>query len=131
MSFLKKLGEVLLTAGASAVGFGPLIAPLFGSGGAKVGQEIAAVSNDLTSIGSTVIQIEVALNGKSGAEKLAAAVNLIGPIIRTSELVAGKQIADPALLTKGIQEITQGVVDVLNSVHADSVKTVVKAPGGH
>lgn len=126
MSFLKKLGQILLQVGATAVGIGPIIGPLFGSAGSKVVQVVGGIANDLTSIASVIAQIEVALQGKQGVEKFRAAVALVGPIIRTSQLVSGKKIADPVLMQKGIEAITQGVVDVLNSLHEDSVKTEVK-----
>lgn len=126
MSFLKKLGLVLAQVGAAAVGIGPLVAPLFGSAGSRVVQVGAQVANDLTAISSVVVQIETALQGKEGAEKFRAAVALVGPIIRTSQLVSGKKVADEVLLQKGIEEVTQGVVDVLNSLKAESVDTEVK-----
>lgn len=125
MNFLKKLGQIIATVGATALGIGPLVAPLFGSKGQQVTQTLGTVSNDLTAIGTVVVQIETALQGKTGQDKLAAAIALVGPIIMTSQLVSGKKIADSALLQKGIGEITQGVVDVLNSLHQDSVKTEV------
>lgn len=129
MSFLKKLGLVLAQVGATAVGVGPLVAPFFGSGSQKVAQIVQVVSNDLAAISQVVIQIETALQGKEGVEKFRAAVALVGPIIRTSQLVSGKKIADEALLQRGIEEVTQGVVDILNSLHQDSVKTEVKTSG--
>jgi len=125
MSFLKKLGQVLATVGATALGVGPLVAPLFGSKGNQVSGGIPTAINDLTAISSVVIQIETALQGQAGADKFKAAVALVGPIIKTSQMVSGKKIADPDLLDKGIQEVTQGVVDVLNSLNADSISTEV------
>ena len=127
MSFLKKLGQILGTVGATALGVGPLVAPLLGSKGSQASAGIPTVINDLTAISSVVIQIETALQGQAGADKFKAAVALVGPIIKTSQIVSGKKIADPALLDKGIQEVTQGVVDVLNSLNADSVSTEVHA----
>lgn len=126
MSFLKKLGQALLQVGATAVGIGPIVAPLLGSQGSKVIDAVGRVSNDLTIIASLVVQIETALQGKEGVEKFRAAVALVGPVIRTSQLVSGKKIADPALLQKGIEGITQGVVDVLNSISQESVSKELK-----
>lgn len=126
MTFLKKLGQVLLTVASTAIGVGPIITPLLGNGRDKATGVINTVTNDLTSIGQVIIQIEAALHGHDGPAKLEAAIALVGPIIKTSQLVSGKKIADPALMEKGINEITQGVVDVLNSLHADSVQTEVK-----
>lgn len=127
MSFLKKLGMVVAQVGALALGIGPLVSPLFGSKGDQVGGQIQTISNDLTLIAQIVVQIETALMGKSGAEKREAAIRLIGPIIRTSQIVSGKKIADAALLETGIGQITDGVVAVLNSIHEESVKTEIKS----
>lgn len=126
MGFLKKLGLVAGQIAATAVGLGPIVSPLFGSKGDKVGGAIQTVSNDLTLIAQTVAQIEVALNGKSGAEKREAALRLIGPIIKTSQIVSGKKIADGALLEAGIGKITDGVVDVLNAIDEKSVEKELK-----
>lgn len=127
MSFLKKLGQVGAQIGALALGIGPLVSPLFGSKGDQVGGQIQTISNDLTLIAQVVVQIETALQGKTSTEKREAAIRLIGPLIRTSQIVSGKKIADAALLETGIGQITDGVVAVLNSIHEESVKTEVKA----
>ena len=126
MTFLKKLGQILLSVSTAALGVGPLVGPLFGNKGTQVTTGIANVTSDLTSIGTVIVQIETALQGKSGADKLQAAIALVGPIIRTSQLVSGKKIANDALLQKGIGEVTQGMVDILNSIDQESVKTEVK-----
>jgi hypothetical protein len=125
MSFLKKLGQVVAQVGALALGIGPLVSPLFGSKGDQVGGQIQTVSNDLTLIAQVVVQIETALQGQAGTDKRRAAIALIGPIIRTSQIVSGKKIADAALLETGIGQITDGVVAVLNSIHEESVKTEI------
>lgn len=122
MSFLAKLGKILATITPLALGIGPIVSSSLGS----KGDTVAAITNDLTLIGGVIVQIETALQGQAGADKFKAATALVGPIIRTSQLVSGKKIADPALLQKGIGEVTQGVVDILNSIHQDSVSTEVK-----
>ncbi|HJZ83501.1 MAG TPA: hypothetical protein VKD91_24235 [Pyrinomonadaceae bacterium] len=131
MSFLKKLGQVLATVGAGALGVGPMVAPLFGSKGTQVAGQVAGfvgtAVNDFTAISSVIVQIETALQGKSGPDKLQAAIALVGPIIKTSQIVSGKKIADPALLDKGIMGVTNAMVDILNSIHPDSVNSEVHA----
>lgn len=126
MNFLKKLGTIVATIGAEAIGIGPLILPLFGNKTAKATEIYNTVTNDLTSIGTMVVQTEIALNGKTGADKFSAALNLIAPYLRTSQMISGKKIADEAMFQKGAQEITQGVVDLLNSLHPDSTKEEIK-----
>lgn len=120
MTFLKKLGLILLKGAAFAAGLMPLVAPILGS---KVSGIVGTAANDLTLIGSKIVEIEAALAGKTGAEKFAAARLLVGGIIRTSELVSGKEIADEVVFQKGVDEITQGVVDLLNSIKHDEAKT--------
>ena len=122
MSFLAKLGKVLLTEAASITGILPVIQPLLGRNN-KLEPVAAKITDTLTLIGTSVVTIEMALNGKQGAEKFAALVNLVGPLIRTSELVAGKEIANEAMFQKGINEIAQGAVDILNSLKESGVKT--------
>jgi hypothetical protein len=117
ITFLKKLGLAIVQGIAVASGIGPIVAPLFG---AKGGVVVSTVTNDLTVIGQLVAMIEAALQGaKSGAEKLAAVVPLVANVVRTSELVGGRHVADENLFIQGIQKMVNGVVDVLNSLKAD------------
>lgn len=118
---------MIATIGATALGIGPLVAPLFGSKGQQVSGAIATGVNDLTAIGSLITTVEVAFQNQptSGPLKLAAAINLIGPLLKTSEMVSGKKIADDALFTKGTAELAQAVVDILNSLDQDAVKTEI------
>ena len=44
-------------------------------------------------------------------------------IVLTSEAVSGKKIANEALFTQAITEITQGVVDLYNSIDESAAKT--------
>lgn len=124
MTFLKKLGVALLKITALAAGVGPIVGPFLGSG--KAGTVIGTTVNDLTAIGSVIVQLETAfaaVPNSTGAQKLQAAVPLIGNIIRTSELVVGKKIANDALFAQAVTEYAQATVDLLNSIHADEVKT--------
>lgn len=120
MSFLKKLGQVLYNLVGIVTGVGPLIKPFLGSG--KASGYVSTAINDFTAIGSTVIQIETALQGKSGADKLAACVPLVKQIIQSSEMVSGHQIANEAEFTAACTDITNGVVRLLNSLKADNIK---------
>src|SRR5438309_2104463 len=108
MSFLKKLGQVLVNVVGIAAGVGPIILPFLGSG--KAAQIAGTTVNDLTAVGSVVVQMETAfatIPGSTGAQKFQAAIPLVGNIIKTSELVVGKKIANEALFTKAIEEYTQ------------------------
>src|SRR5690242_7794964 len=123
MTFLKKLGTILVNIAGVAVGVGPIIAPFLGSG--KAGQVTGTVVNDLTAVASTIVQIETAfaaVPGSTGAQKLQAAIPLVGNIIKTSELVSGKKIANEALFTKAVQEYAQATVDLLNSLDENAAQ---------
>lgn len=120
-SFLKKIGQVL-SVGLEVVGFiSPAVLPLLGS--SKAGQTAATAVNDFTAIGTTVIQVETALQGKPGAEKLAAASALVGPIIRTTELVAGHHIKNEAEFTAGCTDIVNAVVRIMNALDSNNINT--------
>lgn len=120
MTFLKKLGQLLLKGTTLAAGVYPLVQPLLGS---KAGAAVGTVVNDLNLIAGQVNTIELALSGKIGADKFAALLPLVAQIIRTSELVSGKEIADEAKFQAGVGEVAQGVVDILNSIHEKEAKT--------
>ena len=123
MTFLKKLGTILANVAGIAIGVGPIIGPFLGSG--KAAQMTGMVVNDLTSIGALIVQIETmgAAVGLTGPQKLQAAIPLIGNIIKTSEMVAGKKIANEALFTQAVQEYAQATVDLLNSIDQGEAKS--------
>jgi len=119
VTFLKKLGMVIVDGAAIAVGLQPIIQPMLGS--AK--PAVTTVTNDLSSIAQLVTMIETALHGQAGTAKLQALIPLVKSVISTSELVSGKKIANEALFTQGCTEVGQGVVDILNSISQNEVKT--------
>jgi len=122
MTFLKKLGTILANVAGIALGVGPLIKPFLGSG--KAASVVSTGVNDFTAIAQVVTQIETALQGPNrGSEKLAAVIPLVANIVKTSEIVSGKKIADEAAFNKGVQGFAQGMVDVLNAIHPDEAKT--------
>ena|SRR5882724_6012846 len=123
MTFLKKLGTILANVAGIAIGIGPIITPFLGSG--KAAAITGTVVNDLTAIGSIIVQVETAgaAIALPGPQKLQAAIPLIGNIIKTSEMVAGKKIANEALFTQAVQEYAQATVDLLNSIHPDEAKS--------
>lgn len=124
MTFLKKLGQILLTASGVAQVVGPIIQPFLGSG--KTASTAATVTNDLTAISQTVVTVETAfaaIPGSTGAQKLQALVPLVANIISTSEVVSGKKIANDALFKQGCTEVAQGMVDVLNSIHEEAAQS--------
>jgi hypothetical protein len=119
VTFLKKLGSIIINVAGIAVGVGPLIAPFEGSAKGVIAKGV----NDLTAIAQLVVIIEAAFPASgTGPAKLQALVPLVANIIKTSEVVSGKQIANEALFTQGATEVAQGIVDILNSIHPDEAK---------
>lgn len=124
MTFLKKLGTILANVAGIAIGVGPIIMPFLGSG--KAAAVTGTAVNDLTSIGSIIVQIETAfaaVPGSTGEQKLQASIPLIGNIIKTSEMVAGKKIANEAMFSQAVQEYAQATVDLLNSIDQGEAKS--------
>ena len=119
LTFLKKLGTILANAAGIYAGIGPIIAPYLGSEGNKYA---GIAVNDLLSIGQVIVQIEAVLGAGQGQAKLKAAVPLVVQILKTSQVVSGKKIADAVLFEKAATEITQGVVDLLNSISPDAAQ---------
>jgi hypothetical protein len=120
-TFLKVIGQVL-AGGTQLLSFVfPVLRPLMG-GGTLVG-EITTGVNDFTAIGTQVITIETALQGKTGPEKLAAASTLVEGVVRTSELVSEHKIADEAMFIEGCTDLTNATVKIMNALDASAIKT--------
>ncbi len=125
-SFLKKMGQVL-AAGlqVTSIVF-PVLRPLLGSGAPDASSTLGRVDtavNDFTAIGTTVLQIETALQGAAGVDKLKAAAALVRPIVQTSELVSGHKVANEAEFIAGCTDLTNAVVRIMNSLDSGSIKT--------
>jgi protein-disulfide isomerase len=123
MTFLKKLGLVLAKGLAVATGIWPLVSGFFGSG-SSTSEYVPKVINDLTQIGGIIVQVEAVIQTPgSGAAKLAAATPLIANVVRTSELISGKKIANETLFLQGCGKLGDGMADILNSLHPDAAQT--------
>ena len=123
MTFLKKLGSILAKGLAMATGIWPIVQGFFGSN-TQINEYVPKVINDLTQIAGIVVQVEAVLQTPgSGAAKLAAATPLVANVVRTSELISGKKIANDTLFIQGCEKITDGMADILNSLHPDAAQT--------
>jgi hypothetical protein len=120
MTWLKKYGLEILKVIGIVAGISPVL-----TAGASAGSTVASVSDDLTKVGQAVAEVEVVISAitapgvQSGAQKLQAATLLVAQIVQTSELLAGKKIANEALFTQGCTKITDGMADILNSLKPD------------
>lgn len=125
MSWLKKVGSIVLKVSQIVVGFGPTAAALIP--GDKDDKIIRVLSADLVQIAGIIQQVEVfgqAL-GLPGADKLKAASPAVAQIILQSAILAKHEIADPALFSRGCTKVADGMADILNSLK-DQVDTVNK-----
>jgi hypothetical protein len=128
MTFLRKLGIVLLKGVQIATGLAPLAGPLISTVSPGSAGSVAVVTSDLNQIAAIIAQVEAmgqALSLK-GTDKLKAAGPLVAQIIVSSSLLVNKKIADPNLFNSGAAKIADGMADVLNSIHADSMTTADK-----
>ncbi len=124
MTFLKKLGSILLQATEMWAGFAPVITQtLPGASG-----PIAVVSKDMAAIAQIVVEAEAMGQAlaQPGTAKLAAAAPLVAQIVLQSSIMADRKIADPALFNKGCGELAGAMADILNSLH-DNIDTTSKS----
>lgn len=100
------------------MGIEPQVYPILPAG---TQAPLSAVTDDLTQIGSAVTTAQAVITavttpGETPAQIVAAAAPLVSTVIQKSELALGKKVLDPALYAQAINEITQGVVDLLSSI---------------
>jgi hypothetical protein len=115
LTFLKKLGQFLAKGEEIVAGVAPAILPFLGA--SKSASVLSAAVNDLSVIASLVVQAETWLSGDgTGAEKFAKALPLVVNALRASQILAGQDVDDEALLESGAGKILNGMVDVLNAV---------------
>lgn len=123
MTFLKRFGMLLLKATQVVTG----IAPVY-QNDPHASSVIQEIQTDLGSISAVIGSIEAvgqALN-LPGPEKLKAAAPQVAQVILRSALLAKHKIKDETLFAQGSTKIADGMADILNSLDADGVDTIVK-----
>lgn len=117
MTFLKKLGTIILKATEIVTGFGPLISTMQ----PKAAPVITEIQSDLAAVATVIANVEAVgqVLGTPGADKLRAATPLVAQAILQSSLLAHRKIENPALFQQGAQKIADGMADVLNSLKDD------------
>ena len=120
MTWLAKIGSFLAKGIAILTGLEPLIAPYIGAKGSSVATNVI---NDLTQIGSVVVQAEAILGSGTGPQKLANAAPLVANIVKTSEMLSGKHIKNETLFIQGCTDLTSAVAEILNSLDPNSVNS--------
>lgn len=125
MTFLKKLGQVVVNIAGIVSGIGPI----FSASIPKASGAINLVTSEIAQLAGVIATVEAVGQAVStplpGTEKLKAATPLVAQIILASSVMAGKKIADPAKFQLGASEVASGIADILNSLH-DTVE--VTAP---
>jgi len=117
MSFLKKLGTVILKGTQVLIGIAPFLPP--------DKQPLAQrILDSLEEAFSIVINVEAfgAALGIKGPDKLKAAAGPIAQVILHSSLVAGRKIKDPDGFLIACGKLGGDLADILNSLEGD-VKT--------
>jgi hypothetical protein len=129
-NFLRKLAAGILTGTKAFIGLAPILSAIE----PRYAPQISAASTDLSALGDLVVNTEVAAanlqaNGTTltGEQKMQLFLPLVYQYVTTSNLVAGKKIADPAELQAGAALIAQGIFSVVNALHEDTVSTVTTA----
>lgn len=127
MTFLKKLGGILLKIGQIVVGFGPMLSTAI----PQIAGAVQVVSRDIAAIAQIIMNVEAigAVLGIAGPDKLRAAAPLVAQIVLQSEILVNKTIANPELFQKGCTEIAGGMADILNSLDESHVESVSKLAG--
>lgn len=123
MSVLKKIGQVLLTAGSVAsevMGF-PFLSTLLK--GSKVGAQVAEYAGDLSSVAQIVSVVEsgfaaIAPTDKTGSAKLKAAGPMVQQVIlgwANSNLPGHSKLkVDAQTFSSHVGAFTSAFVDILN-----------------
>lgn len=117
MKFLTKLGMIIAKVTAVATG----ISPLFPQYDKVTGK----VVDTLNGIAAIVMNVEVfgQVLGTAGPDKLKAATPLVAQIILQSDMMTGKKINDQVLFAQGVEKVTAGIADILNSIKDSEISS--------
>lgn len=118
LGFLKTVGKVVATSANIAFGVGPILSQEI----PQSGKVVTKVSSELQDIAGVVEQAEVMAAaigaGLTGPQKLQAVTPLVTQIVLRSSLISNKKIENPTLFQEGVQDITNGIVKILNSLES-------------
>jgi hypothetical protein len=121
VSALKKIGQVVLKGLQIVEGIVPVVeAAAPGLATNSTFENIMAAITDVET-GSAALQSALSQPGLTSQQKLVMATAIVAQELSTA--LAGKKIANPALFQQGAQEITQGAVDIYNSIEDSAIVT--------
>ncbi len=114
MSWLKKIGQIIVAGFKLELGLAPVIQAQYPQT-ANILQNVNDVWSQFVGIITTVEAVGSSL-GLPGADKVRAAGPLVGQLIQQSAFMANKTIADTAKFSAACQTIAGGIADLLNSL---------------
>lgn len=125
MSWLKKFGLVALKVFQVAVGFAPMgtqIVKQIDPAAAPVVDTLSKIAGFAQTIEANFAALVAAgqMQSKNGPQKMIAILPLVSQEVETwigTQLPGSQKVHDTALFSKGVQEVAQGVVDILNSLN--------------
>ena len=116
MTFLKKLGTIVLKIVGIASGFLPLVAPaLPKTAQTTVGTIEDKLNQSLGVITTAEQMFSAAGQAKAGSSKLAAAMPYISVLMQNTETLVGKKPTNEAAYEAAIKNLTSSLADVMNS----------------
>ena len=127
VSWLKKYGLTILKDIGIVLGFVPQIVPQINP---NSNQTVTTVSNTLTGIANIIQTVEAAFaaafggTAKTGAAKLQAVQPQVSALIQewlAANFPGSAKIGNQTLFAQGVTEVSQGVVDILNSIETAPV----------
>lgn len=115
MKFLTKLGQIIAKITGILTGISSLVP--------QYDNETGKIKDTMNAIAAIVMNVEVfgQILGTPGADKLKAASPLVAQIILQSNMLIGKKINDKVLFAVGVEKLTAGMADILNSIHESEV----------
>lgn len=135
ISWLKKYGLTILKDIGIVAGFLPAVAS---AAGESSNPTVTKVSDTLTGVANIIQTIEGAFAAaygaaQTGAAKMSAVLPFVSQLVQqwlADNFPGSAEIGDQTLFQKGVGEIAQGVVDVLNSLKSTpETSTPVKSSG--
>lgn len=126
MKFLTKLLQIL-GKGAQIAG---LFQPLVSQESPKAGVVVQTISKDIAEGMQVIVDAEKIAaslgSNVSGEEKLKIAIPLMSDVILQSAALSGHTIANVDLYNQGVSKLTDGMADIVNSLHPDGLVVVDK-----
>jgi hypothetical protein len=114
VTFLKKLGTILLKVIGTVTGFAPLLNQYVDT--SKVAPKIEDKLNQVLNIVITAEQMFAAAGvEQSGSQKLAAASKFVAQAIQQADVLVGRKPQNEALFTDASTRLTAALADILNS----------------